>query len=49
MEIQPAPERIFQLEEVVAADELERRAMDRRMRAFNAGLSRQPRRLHWPT
>jgi len=38
MEIQPAPERIFQLEEVVAADELERRAMDRRMHAFGSGL-----------
>lgn len=38
MDIQLAPERIFLLEERLTLDELQQRAMDRRMQAFGSGL-----------
>lgn len=38
MDIQLAPERIFLLEERLTVDELQQRAMDRRLQAFGSGL-----------
>jgi len=38
MDIQLAPERIFLLEERLTVDELQQRAMDRRVQAFSSGL-----------